>query len=473
MVFLSVDDKKIYLSHFHHQSYQLDSYLLFLEKGINLINNSGCLAYIIPNPWLINLKLNKIRKFITDETSILNITHYTKKVFDATVDNEVIVLKKSNPINNIVKITIHENEFHQINNQIPQKELQILDGGPINIFLDDNDVKILNQIKVGSLLLKDICRVVVGVKPYQVGKGNPPQTKDIVNKRIFDSLVKKDKYYKPLIRGSDIEKYLIKWTGNRWIKYGEWLAEPRYSANFQAKEKIVIRQTGDSLIAAIDTLQFVCMNNLHIIHSANINFDLKYILGLINSVVLNYYYQSLNPEVGEALAEVKKENVEKLLIWNADKSDQKLIISLVTHIIDLKKKDPNAHTLPLEAQIDGLVAHLYGLSEEEFSLVLSELSLPDPVRVAAANAYRDVEKRINKMKAPKLSLQSFRLRNFKAVQDSGLIRFTPLTSLIGNNGSGKSSLIEGLEMLQHIVMDGIDEAMEALGAVSTIFGIKL
>lgn len=42
-------------------------------------------------------------------------------------------------------------------------------------------------------------------------------------------------------------------------------------------------------------------------------------------------------------------------------------------------------------------------------------------------------------------LKSFQLKNFKAVRDSGMIEFTPLTAFIGNNGSGKSSLIEGLQ----------------------------
>lgn len=64
------------------------------------------------------------------------------------------------------------------------------------------------------------------------------------------------------------------------------------------------------------------------------------------------------------------------------------------------------------------------------------------------------------MKSPKLPLPSFRLKNFKAIRDSGIIRFTPLTVLIGNNGSGKSSLIEGLEMFKQIVLQGIDEAIQ-------------
>lgn len=55
--------------------------------------------------------------------------------------------------------------------------------------------------------------------------------------------------------------------------------------------------------------------------------------------------------------------------------------------------------------------------------------------------------------------RSFRLQNFKAVRDSGEVKFGPLTVFIGNNGSGKSSLIEGLETFRDIVLDGVDSAM--------------
>lgn len=47
----------------------------------------------------------------------------------------------------------------------------------------------------------------------------------------------------------------------------------------------------------------------------------------------------------------------------------------------------------LRAEIDGLVAHLYGLSEEEFTHILGTFPLvSQPVKVAAHNAYRDVER---------------------------------------------------------------------------------
>ncbi len=57
-------------------------------------------------------------------------------------------------------------------------------------------------------------------------------------------------------------------------------------------------------------------------------------------------------------------------------------------------------------------------------------------------------------------LQSVRIRNFKAIRDSGNLKLTPFTVFIGNNGSGKSSLLEGLETLRTFVTSDIDAAMQ-------------
>lgn len=47
----------------------------------------------------------------------------------------------------------------------------------------------------------------------------------------------------------------------------------------------------------------------------------------------------------------------------------------------------------LRAELDGMVAHLYGLTETEFAHILSTFPLVlEPVKVAARNAYRDIER---------------------------------------------------------------------------------
>lgn len=47
----------------------------------------------------------------------------------------------------------------------------------------------------------------------------------------------------------------------------------------------------------------------------------------------------------------------------------------------------------LRAELDGLIAHLYGLTEAEFAYILTTFPLvKEPVKIAAQNAYRDVER---------------------------------------------------------------------------------
>lgn len=58
-----------------------------------------------------------------------------------------------------------------------------------------------------------------------------------------------------------------------------------------------------------------------------------------------------------------------------------------------------------------------------------------------------------------IHLRSCRIKHFKAIRDSQTLRFEGLTALIGNNGSGKSSVIEALATYQAIIRDGLDPAM--------------
>jgi hypothetical protein len=54
--------------------------------------------------------------------------------------------------------------------------------------------------------------------------------------------------------------------------------------------------------------------------------------------------------------------------------------------------DP-AERARLRAELDGLVAHQYGLTEDEFAHILGTFPLvTEPVKQAARNAFRDVER---------------------------------------------------------------------------------
>jgi hypothetical protein len=105
-----------------------------------------------------------------------------------------------------------------------------------------------------------------------------------------------------------------------------------------------------------------------------------------NSRLLNWYYHTLNPEVGEVLAEVKKTNVACLPIRLInfsnieDKARHDKMVSYVERMMDLHKQlaavqNPNGKTHlqrqidAADREIDQLVYALYGLTEEDIRIV--------------------------------------------------------------------------------------------------------
>lgn len=60
-----------------------------------------------------------------------------------------------------------------------------------------------------------------------------------------------------------------------------------------------------------------------------------------------------------------------------------------------------------------------------------------------------------------MRITSIAVDNFKALRASGTVRLKPLSVIIGNNGSGKSSLLEAVETYRRILFEGVDAAMEA------------
>ena len=181
--------------------------------------------------------------------------------------------------------------------------------------------------------------------------------------------------------GRDIKRYSIEPKENRFLKYGKWIAAPRFNTNFDAEIKIFMRQTGDSLIGALDTKQYLCLNNMHVlVPKETTKTDTKYFLGIINSKLLNWYYQTLNPEKGEALAEVKKANVAKLPMKIAGDSSQKDMIKFVTQLLKLKEEKAEAKLQSkineiqgeidyCEDRINEIVYQLYDITQEEIKIV--------------------------------------------------------------------------------------------------------
>ncbi|MDR1270852.1 MAG: Eco57I restriction-modification methylase domain-containing protein [Planctomycetaceae bacterium] len=380
--------KKYFWAKFKNQNYQLESYMLFLEQAfVLLLKEGGKYGMIFPNPWLTNLRQRNLRKFIFEKATVNEIIHFKQPVFpQTTVDTEIVLLTNIRVKNNIVKITIVEkgSSLRQDKHEIithNQEEWIAAKGDVINIFQTTKEKKLSKKILKDTTKLEEYFTIHVGIKPYQAGKGKPKQTKSDVTNRVFDSDRKKNNLYRAYLRGVDINRYSTLPLKERYIKFGLWLAEPRPVVNFDADVKIFMRQTGDSLIGTIDTKQYLCLNNMHVlVPKATTKCDAKYFLGIINSRLLNWYYQSINPEKGEALAEVKKANIAILPIKIANVKVQHEIIRLVDQLLKLNEEKSKTKLQTeisqietkinyCEDKINSLIYELYGLTDKEIKIV--------------------------------------------------------------------------------------------------------
>ncbi len=139
--------------------------------------------------------------------------------------------------------------------------------------------------------MADICNVYDGIKPFEKGKGEPPQSEKIVTgKPYVREGEKPEKNWSPLLRGKLIQRYINYWDNNYWVLYGPWLAAPRDPMIFSEPLKIMVRQTGDSIISTLIGNGFIARNNLHIILPKLKSYSLCYILGIINSKLIDFVY---------------------------------------------------------------------------------------------------------------------------------------------------------------------------------------
>ena len=343
-----------------------DIYCLFFEKGNKLLIDGGVLSYINPNTWLQSITFGDFRKYLSSNFSWNSIL-ITDKVFEATVDTHCVVFNKSY---NQIDCKIYRKKKNTISFLHTISRSRITRTSEcINIESDTRISELVNKILNNNRRFAEIYNIYNGVKPFEKGKGTPPQTeKTMKEKPYVKEGVKPGEDWSPLMRGSLMNKYVSYWNNNYWILYGEWLAAPRRYEIFDAKEKIIIRQTGDSLVATIIGSGVICRDNLHIC-IPNSSTDSKYILGLINSKLMNFIYSFINPERGEALAQVKKKHVELLPIKTCMPSQQQLIIALVDKILAAKKVNPQTDTSEWEMRIDKLVYELYGLTEDEIEMI--------------------------------------------------------------------------------------------------------
>ncbi len=311
-----------------------DSYLFFTFLSLNILKENGMFGFIIPNSWMLINTAKDIRSELL-EYDILNIIDYGDGVFEnVTAESSTLIIR--NRIDNLESVRVKKlkNNIELFTYNINKKNW--LKDAYKRIILEKNNeiYNFILKIKENSIYFNEIAEIIWGIKPYQVGHGTPKQTKEMLKDRIYHSEIKIDSTYKPLLVGSNINKYSLYFNNNLFIKYGNNLMYPS-NENKMINAKLLMRQTSDKLRVVYDDKSYYCQNSIFIITSSKIN--LLYLNVLLNSKLLNFLYTMDNPQKGKTFAEIKPSVVKELPIINITNELQMPYIEKAKIMLELTK----------------------------------------------------------------------------------------------------------------------------------------
>lgn len=339
--------------------YKINSYALFIERGFGLMKDGSILSYIIPSTILQNEYLGKVRKFILNNFHIDFIITFANKVFEAVTDS--IILQCSKIQNNNKTKMLRKNDLNFSETPIfidyNQNDWLHHDGGVINLKTTKSQKEIIIHIEKGSNELDQFFNANIGIK-----RANAPIVKDI-----------KSTEYKKFIVGGDLSRFCLNSKGNYILFKKELFHTGVDERIFLKKEKILVRKTGNVLIASYDDSQFYTDQSIYNIYykSDEKEISLKYICALLNSRLMNWYFNKKMITNADVFPYIKGIHLKRLPIKKIAESGQRVFVDLVDQILTLKKQNKDAATKNLESQIDQMVYKLYGLTDEEIKIVES------------------------------------------------------------------------------------------------------
>ena len=358
-----------------------DSYIFFIIKALLLLKKSERISFIVPNTFCDLESLDEFRKWILTENSILSIWQSGWAFKDAVVDTLVFVAHKDKPTTeSSVLIEIDDKTYERKMSSFVTNELCKIDYRN-----SEDDKQLLSKIADNTIPLSEIATVKAGVKMYERGKGTPPQTRELIKLRPFSTKEEQPVGWKTLYRGKHISRYAFA-SPDEFVNYGEWLAAPRKPELFTSP-KILMRRTDDRLLASLDNDNAICVNSCHVIKfkKASQSLSYSYILGLLNSRLMQRIFELQNPQmVDKVFAEVKVIYVLRLPIRTldfdnpADKAMHDKMVALVERMLDLHRQAGltvvqrglvEQRIEAVDREIDELVYRLYGLSEAEVGIV--------------------------------------------------------------------------------------------------------
>lgn len=373
--------KEFLLATYESSMGRLNTFGFFIRRGIELLKDNGYLGYIIPNTILTQDYYWELRKYILDNCAIESIVSFDNLPFkDAVVENVVLILKKtkSERIRNNHKVTIYKmNEDFSFGREksITQKSFIQSHKYGFNVHLSEGRLELKKKLEENTKPLFAFVEINQAIALKH-------------ERAKYLSKIKENTNYKPVIDGRNIGRYSVKWD-NTYLRYDiNAIHSCKREDIFLTKEKLFFRRVGDRLIGAYDDKQLYALNTLIVMNlKKDVATNIKFLLALFNSKLLNWYYQAFLKSTKKVFSEIQARQVAQIPIKNInlnnaeDKRKHDKIVSLANEIIalstEIQKLSPNTdkhdslkrEIEKLDSEIDEAIYKLYDLTDEEITTI--------------------------------------------------------------------------------------------------------
>jgi hypothetical protein len=438
---LGDDIKQILSKHFSSATRRFDLYVPFVEQGLKLLSKEGILGYIIPSMFARREYGRDLRRTINKLGTIEGIVDFgTNQVFNTAMNYVGVFIMGKSPRQNEVPIIICEQAG------IVGSDLQRCLMGekvrgvrsflaPANIFNTSDEwyFHSREEFKLIHRLFNSFINLGTIISHASEGIHSGKDTVFFVPKKTVHDLSLETPPVYPLAKGKDIHRYqaivvdnldnfviypydlasekvydkaaLQNISPNTWaylnksknllngrgyfdrsnkLWYELWC--PRNSQLYTAP-KIVGPEIASRGEFTLCKEQLFINNKLKaLILRDDVNEQLEYILGLLNSSLLGKLHRLIAPPKGGGFFEVKTRVMSRLPIRTIDfsnpteKAQHDKLVTLVETMLELQKKYHEARMVQdkelyerqikfVDSQIDRLVYDLYGLTGEEIKVV--------------------------------------------------------------------------------------------------------
>jgi hypothetical protein len=319
---------------------QYDLFNGFVERGVEVLKNHGLLGFIIPSRFIKGPHYATFRKFLLDHTSILELCDVGEDIFEGVEMPALIAIfrkesKAHQRDRTQIEVKVDVEDLTKCNwttYKIPQKRFREEQDYLFTIYQTEEMNQITRKMETNALLFRDVVHNARGV---EIGKRSP-----LVSEHSKSG-------YVPFLVGEDIDRYAI--LNHRYLKLGDKTVDYKSPALYQ-EEKILIRKTGTGINATYDDQGFYVIQVIYIFTKKDPKINLKYLLGLLNSRLLAfYYYGKFGERTKKAFPHLRQDSILKLPIQglpHQEGSNAKLHDTVVTAVETLLKLHNELNDIP-------------------------------------------------------------------------------------------------------------------------------